>query len=242
MTRLPVDDGDVQAVEPAVRDAGGVKPGDLLPQLVEQVIGHLLRRHVLERLDVGLTRDDQRVAPQPLGRDDHLGHANAGPGGHHRRERLVLDLLDAADGHALPRVAVGERAPTPREPLGVLRVAPEHPYRDRLPARVVADVLGRPDPLAFGRAKIARLKAERAKLEAYLLGRGHAGCGPEREPHERGAAQAEREAREGGRGQRRAERDCADRGEEDERDGKPADRPYELGACHDEDRGDPCDP
>ena len=29
-------------------------------------IRHLLRRHVLERLDVGLTRDDQRVAPQPL--------------------------------------------------------------------------------------------------------------------------------------------------------------------------------
>ena len=49
--------------------------------------------------------------------------------GHHRRERLVLDLLDAADGHAPPRVAVGERAPTPCEPLGVLRVSPEHPYR-----------------------------------------------------------------------------------------------------------------
>ena len=129
--RLPVDDGDVAGVQPAVRHARGVEPGDLLPQLVEQRDrSRCPGRHVLERLDVGLARDDQRVAPQPLGvAITTSGTRTPALRGHHRRERLVLDLLDAADGHALPRVAVGERAPAPRDPLGVLRVAPEHPDR-----------------------------------------------------------------------------------------------------------------
>ena len=78
----------------------------------------------------------QRVAVRAESGGDDLGHPDSGLRGHQRRERLVLDLLEPADGDAPRRVAVGERPPAAGEPLGVLCVPAEHPHLQRAaPAR-----------------------------------------------------------------------------------------------------------
>ena len=118
-----------------------VQPVDLPHQVDERLVAHLVGARELERLDVGLARDHERVAVRAEGGDDDLGYADTGLRGHEERERLVLDLLQAADGRASRRVAVGEEPPAPSEPLRVLRVAAEHAYLERTTVSVATEVL-----------------------------------------------------------------------------------------------------
>ena len=70
-------DDDVARVESAVTDARIVKPGDLAPEVVEHVVADLVAGRQLERLEVRLTRHDQRVVirAEPDGHDRRRAHA-----------------------------------------------------------------------------------------------------------------------------------------------------------------------
>ena len=172
--RLPVDDHDVTPVEPAVRHARGVELGDLLPQRSEQLVGHGARRGVLERVDVGPAGHDERVPLRAERGCHHLGHAHPRLRGHHRRQRLVLDLLEPAHGCAPPRVPVRKRTPTARDPLCVLCIPPEHPDVHGAALAVVTDVLRAAEALAFCRSEVAGLDPEHRELGPDRLGRREA--------------------------------------------------------------------
>jgi hypothetical protein len=66
-----VEEEDVARVQPSVGDTGRVEAGDLLEQALERLVAHLLRLEGLERREVGLPCDDERVAVRAeSGRDD----------------------------------------------------------------------------------------------------------------------------------------------------------------------------
>ena len=104
----PVDDEDVARVEPSVRDPGRVQRGHLLARDPRAA-----RRSPDRRVSSGSTsgwRVTTNASPSgPRAAVDDPGHANAGLRGHQRGERLVLDLLEAADRCA-PRMDRGTRA------------------------------------------------------------------------------------------------------------------------------------
>ena len=67
-------------------------------EVLERLVAHLSGLDELERLDVRLARDHERVALGAEPDGDDLGHPDAGLRGHQRRQRLVLDLLEPPDG------------------------------------------------------------------------------------------------------------------------------------------------
>ena len=232
-----VDDHHVAQVQPPVRDVGRVESCHLLPHVSQGLVADVLGNRVLERIDVSLPGDDQCVAVRAQGSRDHLGHPDSGLGGHEDRQCLVLDLLQSADRHAPRRVPVGQQAPTTRQPLSVLGVSTQH-ARVQRPVPVVSDVLRRADPLAARHAHVVDLDAERGEREAHVLGPRHAGGGPERQPHQCGSTETERQAREDIGRQSRVEYDGTQRREADEPGGEHADRSHELRAGDCEHRGD----
>ena len=213
-----------------------MKPLDLLPEVLQRLVRHLLGGRQLERLDLGLPRHDERVAVGAEGCRDHLGHSDPGLRGHQRRQRLVLDLLQPPDRGAARRIAVGEETPAPRQPLGVLSVATEHPCLEGTTFEVVADELRGAHVLLQRRCQVVNLDPECEHGGAHLLGRRHAGGRAERDPHDRADAQAERQ-RSQRRGRKRgAEHDGAQGRERDEPSGDHAGPANELGARRDDDR------
>ena len=67
-------DEHVAQVEPAVRDARRVQAVDLTPQVDDGRVGHVIRVCELERVDVRLAGDHQRVAVGAECGADHLRH------------------------------------------------------------------------------------------------------------------------------------------------------------------------
>ena len=171
-----------------------MQPRHLPQQLLEQLVAHLLGARQLERLDVGLARDQQRVALGAEAGRDHFGHAHAGLRGHQRRQRLVLDLLEPSDGRAPRRVAVGEQPPATRQPLGVLRVSTEHAHLQRRPRpRRARQYSAAPIRCRSAiRRSLTSTPSDASAPRTRVDGR-HAGCGSEREPDERAGAETERE-------------------------------------------------
>jgi hypothetical protein len=108
----------------------------------------------------------------------------------------VLDLLQAPHRRAPGRVAIGEQAPAPGEPLRILRVAAEQPHPDRA-AGVATGVLGVADALAGGRRQFGDLDAERRERRAHVHGRRHARGRPEDELDGGTRREAERQRAEG---------------------------------------------
>ena len=149
-------------VQAPVRDPGPVQLGDLVPESRGAA-----RRRLRPPLRAAATSGCSvtRIASPsgPSAAASNVGHADAGAAGHERRERLVLDLLQPADGDAVRRVPVGEQAPAPRQALGVLRVPAEDTHPDR-PAARVSDVLRGAEVLPLDGAQIAspRRRARRA--------------------------------------------------------------------------------
>src|SRR6185369_10348171 len=107
--RAVVAEHDIAGVEASVRDTGGVKSRDLVPKLVQLLVTHTFRGDTLERLGVGLSRDQERVAAYPQRRHHDSGNANAGLRGHQDRQGLVLDLLEPADRGAPRWISIGEK-------------------------------------------------------------------------------------------------------------------------------------
>ena len=126
-----------------MRNSCCVKPRSLLPKALERFVAHLLRARVLEWLDIRLLRDHERVAVGTECGRDHLGNPHPGLRGHQRRQRLVLDLLQAPVRDAPRRIPVGQRAPAAGEPLRVLRIAAKHSNLQRNPACVIPHILHR---------------------------------------------------------------------------------------------------
>ena len=62
------DDEHVARVEPAVRDPGRVQETDLLPELLERAVVHVVRGGELEWIDGRLPRHDDRVSVRRRGR------------------------------------------------------------------------------------------------------------------------------------------------------------------------------
>ena len=160
-----------------------------------QLVGDLVGLGILERLGVGPAGDEDRVAVGAQRGGHDLWHPHAGLRRHHRRERFVLDLFQPADGGAARRVAVGEQAPAPREPLGVLRVATEHPCADRVPVGVVAHVLRVADAMAPRDDQIAHVHPEGHKAGADALDRRRGRRRAEYEAHQGADRHAEARAR-----------------------------------------------
>ncbi len=106
-----------------MRDACLVHRGDLIAELVERLVAHLIVAVGLERLKVGLARHDQGVAVRAEGRDHDCGHPDSGLGRHEGGESLVLDLLQPTRWCASRWILVREQSPLARESLCVLRVA-----------------------------------------------------------------------------------------------------------------------
>ena len=139
--RSAVHDDHVADVEPAVRDAGVMQQCHLPHQLQEQRVAHLVGARELQRGQIGLASDQQRVAVGAEAGGNHIGHANAGLRGHQRRQRLVLHLLEPTDGCAPRRIAVSEKPPATRDALRVLCVSAQHAYLQRPPVRAVPEIL-----------------------------------------------------------------------------------------------------
>jgi hypothetical protein len=175
--RALVEHKDVARIEATVRNARLMKPRSLLPEGCECLVAHLVRGGPLERLDVRLTRDHERVSVGPERSRDHLGHSNSRLRGHQRRQRLVLDLLQAPIRHAPRRIAVGQRTPAAGEPLGVLRIAAEHPHLQLSAAAVVSHIFHGAAPLPCRGPQLGDFDAERRQGAAHVLrGRKAFGC------------------------------------------------------------------
>ena len=127
-----------------------MKPRHLPPELLERLVAHLIGARELERLDVRLPGDQQRVAVGAEADRDDFGHPDTGLRGHQRRERLVLDLLAAAR----PARSAAGRGRRGAASDGRAAGCPARPDRARAPSagrlRVVPDVLRRADPLPLG--------------------------------------------------------------------------------------------
>jgi hypothetical protein len=119
----------------------------LVQEVSERLVAHMVGGRSFEWLDVWLTGGDQRIAIRADGSDDDLGDSDARLSCHERRERLVLDLLQAADGCAARGVAVRKQAPAPGQSLRVLGVVVEQADLQRASIGIVADVFRRADVL-----------------------------------------------------------------------------------------------
>jgi len=124
-------------------------------------VARAVGRQALERLDVGLEGDDERVAVRAKRSGYDVGDVDSGLARQRRRQRLVLDLLEPAYAHASRWIPIGERAPQPGYPLGVLRIPSENAHPQRLSVEVVPDVLGRADVLLCRRLQVGRFHAQR---------------------------------------------------------------------------------
>ena len=158
--RPVVDDDDVAQVEPAMRDASRVQAGDLLPQILERLVAHLLGVGELERLDVRLARDDECVTTGAEGGGHDFRHADSRLRRHQGGQRFVLDLLQPAGWSASRRILVRKKAPLSCEPLGVLSIATQHAHLQGMPLCVMADVLGGADVLLRRRPQVAHLDSK----------------------------------------------------------------------------------
>ena len=232
--RPVLDHEHVARVEPTMRDPRTLEPCDLLHQALEHVVGHLLRREALERREVGLARDHQRVAGGPESRGDDFGHPHPGLCGEEGGQGFVLDLLQPPHRHAPRRVAVGEGAPAAGQPLGVLRVPAQHPHLQRSSSTVVPQVLGRAHPLRERRAQVSRVDCEGRERVSDVRRRRDACRGSEDQSHQRGGTEAKGQGGQYGRRQRGGERDRTERGQGDEPGSEQAHRPDELGTNHHE--------
>ena len=158
--RFAVHDQHVAQIQPAVRDPGVVQHSDLPAQLHEQLVAHLLGPRVLQRREIGLEGDQQRVAVGADARGDHPRHAHTGLRGHQRRDRLVLDLFEASDGCAPGWVAVGEKAPATREALRVLCVSAQDADLQRSSVVAVPEVVRGAALLALADPQVADVHAK----------------------------------------------------------------------------------
>jgi hypothetical protein len=132
-----------------------MQPSNLPAQLQKQLVAHLVGPRELQRREIGLVGDQQRVAVGAEARGDHLRHAHTRLRGHQRRDRLVLDLFEAPDGCAPWWIAVGEQAPPTREALGVLCVSPQDPHLQRSSVVAVPEVVSSAALLARADPKVA---------------------------------------------------------------------------------------
>ena len=137
-----------------------MQPSDLPAQLQEQLVADLIGARELQRLEVGLAGDQQRVVVGAEARRDHLRHAHTRLRGHQRRHRLVLDLFEPSDGCAPWRIAVGEQAPPTREALSVLCVSPQHTHLQRSSVVVVPEVVSSAALLALADPQVADVHAK----------------------------------------------------------------------------------
>ena len=204
----------------AVRDPGPVQMGGLF-QRSRNRSSATSTASSAAGLGLSVTRSHPRRGRARL---SNVGNADAGAAGHERRERLVLDLLEPADGDAVGGPG-RRRAPAPRQALSVLRVPAEDTHSDR------SAVAGRRTPRRRGAgvdgAQIARLYAERAAPPDPLRRRQPCG-GAQREPHDRRRAEAKRQAgeRRGGSAAPRATApSAADRTSQSRRGGPAARAP-----------------
>ena len=132
----------------------------------------------------GSVRRNDSVAVRAKGGRDDLGHSDSCLCRHQCRQGLVLDLLQTSVRDAPRRIAVGERAPAPGQALGVLRIATEHAYLQRPPARVVSDVLCRAHVLLLRRLEIGHHDPEGGQRVANALSWWDSGGGAEHQPHQ----------------------------------------------------------
>jgi hypothetical protein len=234
--RAVVDDEHVARVEPAVRDARRMQPGDLPPQLLERPVAHLIGPRKLEWVHVRLASNHERVAIRTEGCDHDFGNPNAGLGRHEGGQRLVLDLLQSTGGGASRGILVRKKSPVPGEALRVLRIPTEHPDLQGAPLRVVADIFRGADVLLRRRPQVADLDPERHHCAAYLRRRWHARRGAEDQPRERTRAQTECEPREPSGRERGAEHNCPQSCEGNEPGGDHANRANELRSDDDDHR------
>ena len=100
----------------------------MLPKILEGPVGHVVGSGELERLEVRLACDDDRVTARAECGHDDFGHSHPGLRRHQGGQRFVLDLLESTSWSASGRVFVGQQPPFPREPLRVLCIATQHPY------------------------------------------------------------------------------------------------------------------
>lgn len=127
-----------------------MQPRDLQPEILERAVAHVLGSARLERLALGLARDEDRILLRAESDRDDLGHPYAGLSRHERRKGFVFDLLEATHASAAGRITVGEQLPVSSEPLRVLGVATEHSNLDRTSVSGLAVVLGAADALLPG--------------------------------------------------------------------------------------------
>ena len=191
-------------------DARVVQPPNLPPQLLEDLVAHLIGAGELEWRDIRLARGQDGVVVGAEADRDHFRYPDTGLAGHQRRERLVFDLLQPSDGGALREVSVGEQAPATGEPLGVLRVPAKYAYLQRVAVAVVPDELGRPDTLPLGDRQVACVDPERREGSANAPRGRHARCRAERQAHERRRSESEGQATQCTGRQNCFERDGAD--------------------------------
>ena len=172
-------DHDPGAIEPSMRDPQGVEPPGVAPDALQELVVDLVGIERAQRA-AGDLGHQQRVA---LGRHPgrhHREHRDAGPLGQQRDERLVLDLLAAAQGKVRPVVPVPQRGPDGGEQLTVPGVPAVDLDQQRAPVRRLREGDGHA-------AGLQRRLAERGGVDTQL-GQG-AGDLVEGEPTRRGAEQ-----------------------------------------------------
>ena len=150
-------------------NAGGVQPRGLFPDGGERLIAYVIRAGSLERLDIRLPRDDERVSVGTECSRHHLGHPHTRLGGHECRERLVLDLLQSSIRHAPRRIPIGHRAPAAGESLRVLCVMAEHSDFQLITAGVLPHILHGTAVLPLRGPELGNVDAERGQGTADVL-------------------------------------------------------------------------
>ena len=223
-------------IEAPVRDSGSVHHRDLTPELHERPITDLVGRRQLQRIAVGLSRDDACVAALAERGDDDLRHTNTGLGRHQSGQRLVLDLLQAPDRRAPTGIAVRQQAPPAGETLRVLGVASKDADADSMPLTVVTGVRRRAHLLSRHRAKVVELDADVQHRVSNIGRRRDAGRRSEDQSDERTGPESQCHRPQHVGRQRCRQGELADTGCDDEPGEECPDWPDELGPDNGDDR------
>ena len=200
------------------------------------LVGHLGRCELLDRTTVGLQHEHPVSRPDHTG-GDHGQHRDARALGEQGDERLVFDLLPAADRERRRLVPVPQVGPGRGEQLAVPGVAPIDLDEEWQPLRRLGPQEGHPLGLELGRPQVDRLHPELLERGPHLIQRREPAGRAEREVHERRGAEPDRQPRHHAERQRDRERDHAERAKDDDPAADAADRPAEVRGGRRDQRG-----
>ena len=175
-------DQDVGGVEETVRNARAVHAADILPNLAEELVGHLLRGELRESDRTDRSLHEQRRAGTRDARGKHRRHMCTGLARGQHQVGLVLHLLETAEHELRARVAIEEDAPHLGEEPRIGLVASDHLDAQRA-VGVVGEHHRRSGALMVREPHLASVDPELRQRGRDLLCRGSTARRPEQQVH-----------------------------------------------------------